>query len=75
MSSDVKGLLSKAAWLTTAIGSINWGLRALGFDLFSIDFIRTNLGMLEAPVYYLFGAAGIFSLVMFFTCCCSESCK
>ena len=69
MSSEVKGLLSKAAWLLTAIGSINCGLKALGYDLFSIEFIKSNLGMLEMPVYYLIGLAGVYSLVMFFTGC------
>lgn len=67
--SEIKGLLSKASWLLTALGSVNYGLKAFGFDLFNIDFIRSNLGMLELPVYYLLGLAGVYSLVSFFTGC------
>ncbi|MEX0849761.1 MAG: DUF378 domain-containing protein [Candidatus Dependentiae bacterium] len=73
MDSHVKGLLTKATWLLTAIGGINWGLVPLGLDLFSLDFVRNNLGALAAPLYYLIGAAGLYSLVMFFLGC-GKSC-
>lgn len=67
--SHIKGLLSKATWILTALGSINWGLKPLSLDLFSIDFIRSALGGLEVPFYYLIGLAGVYSLVTFFTGC------
>ena len=67
--SEIKGLLGKASWLLTAFAGLNWGLKALGLDLFSLDFIRTSLGGLELPFYYILGLAGIYSLVAFFTGC------
>ncbi len=72
MSTNVKSLLGKATWIITALGSLNWGLLPLGFDFFNLPFIRDNLAQLQVPFYYLIGAAGLYSLVSFFTC--SDSC-
>lgn len=68
MNTDVKGLLGKVTWILTALGALNWGLLPLGLDLFNLPFIRDNLGGLQVPFYYLIGAAGLYSLVSFFTC-------
>lgn len=71
---EIKAILSKASWILTALGSINWGLKPFNFDLFSIDFIRSSLGMVETPFYYLIGLAGLYSLITFFTGC-GDSCE
>jgi len=64
MSKEVKDLLGKVSWLLTAIGALNWGLVPLGYDLFNLPFIRDNLAALQAPLYYLIGLAGLYSLVL-----------
>ncbi len=69
MKSPLCGLLSKASWVVTALASVNQGLVGLGFDLFATNFFRTNLDMLKMPLLLLIGAAGVWSLVAFFTCC------
>lgn len=72
MKSPLMRTLMDAALLLTAICAINQGLMVLGYDL---------MASLPAsvPMYlnYIFGAAGVYSLVMFFMgCCCHEgSCK
>ncbi len=75
MSSSTKGLLMRVSWMLAAIGAINWGLVPLGLNLFNLPFLSDNLGKLQVPFYYLIGAAGIYSLVSFFTfITCRESC-
>jgi uncharacterized membrane protein YuzA (DUF378 family) len=73
MSTDVKSVLGKVTWILTALGSINWGLVPFGYSLFSLPFVQENLGQLQDPFYFLIGAAGLYSLITFFTC--SDSCS
>jgi len=69
MKSPLCGLLSKASWVITALAAVNQGLGAFKFNLFTTNFFRTNLSALEMPLLLLIGAAGVWSLVAFFTCC------
>ncbi len=66
--SPLCGILSKASWVITALASVNQGMHLFGFNLFATDFFRSNLGPLHNPLLFLIGAAGVWSLVCFFTC-------
>jgi len=59
----MKKIICWIVWVLMVIGSINWGLVALGKSLFGMAFFPTGLIM---PVQYLVGLAGLASLVMFF---------
>lgn len=67
MKSPLMKTLMDAAILLTAVCAINQGLQAFQYDL---------MAMLPAAVAgyagYVFGAAGVYSLVMFFMGCCHE---
>ena len=68
MKSPLGGLLSKASWVITALASLNQGLTVFDFNLFATSFFRNNLSALYTPLLLLIGAAGVWSLVCFFTC-------
>ena len=63
----MKDLLTKSSWVLTALASLNIGLKPLGLDVLTTDFVQTNLAALITPLHYLIGLAGLFSLVLFFT--------
>ncbi len=69
MISSIRRLLNRLSWVLCAIGGINWGLVPLGLDLFSLDIVRNNLNFLQTPLYYLIGAAGLYSFITFFVGC------
>lgn len=64
-------IFAKAVWVITAIASLNIGLAALGFDLFTM----IGLGSLMKPLGLLIGAAGAASLAMLFMPCGSNCCE
>lgn len=57
---DMK-MLHMAAFLLTAIGAINWGLTALGFNV--VNMLLGSMTGLETIVYLLVGASGVYILV------------
>ena len=57
--------LGMIVWIITAIGALNWGLDALGYNLFNLHFIEANLAHLIMPFKYIFGICGALSIVMF----------
>ena len=67
-------LVGSIVWLVTALGCVQHGLLALGYDPF------TMMGMAHWAKYVLiiYGIAGVISLLMFFmsggNCCGSCSC-
>lgn len=75
----LKRFLSNLTWLITAFGSIHLGLKALGYDMFTHTIFQTTLQSWVTPIHYVIGAAGVFSLVMYFSAmscsCCSSSDK
>lgn len=54
----------KTALVLSAIGAINWGLDALGFNL--VNLLLGSIPMLEMIVYYLVGLCGIYALYAVF---------
>jgi uncharacterized membrane protein YuzA (DUF378 family) len=52
--------LHMVAFLLTAIGAINWGLTALGFNL--VNMLLGSMPGLETIVYLLVGASGVYIL-------------
>jgi uncharacterized membrane protein YuzA (DUF378 family) len=54
-------MLHMVAFLLTAIGAINWGLTALGFNL--VNMILGGMPGLETIVYLLVGASGVYVLL------------
>ena len=61
----MKKFLGPLVWIITAIGAINWGLDALGYNIFLMR------PLVSVPSFvYLFklfvGLTGIVSLAMFF---------
>jgi uncharacterized membrane protein YuzA (DUF378 family) len=74
MKSPALRALAGIVWVITAIGCIHIGLLALGYNLLGIQF----LAGLTKPIEYIFGAAGVISLLLFFmhsaTCKCNGSC-
>lgn len=79
MKSPLMRFVGMLVWLLTALCALHEGLMALGYDLYSY------VGLTAHPeaakiVSYVFGVAGLISLVMFvgaLTCrgcgCCSKS--
>jgi len=72
----MKSMLGQVVWLLTALGSIHLGLIGLGFNFLNLPFIQENLAMLIVPLHYVFGVAGVLSLVMMMQGSCgSGSCN
>ena len=71
----MKSLLGQAVWLLTAIGSIHLGLIGLGFNFLNMPFIQENLAAFIIPLHYVFGVAGVLSLVMMMQSCSGGTCK
>jgi len=69
----MKSMLGQVVWLLTAIGSIHLGLIGLGFNFLNLPFIQENLAMLIVPLHYVFGVAGVLSLVMMMQSCACKS--
>ena len=65
----MKSLLGQAVWLITAIGSIHLGLIGLGFNWLELPFVQNNLAALIIPLHYVFGIAGVLSLIMMMQGC------
>jgi uncharacterized membrane protein YuzA (DUF378 family) len=65
-------LVGKAAWLITALASIQVGaLAVFGFNSFS--YVPESLQFIVMPIYCLYLIAGIYSFVMLFMHCrCCE---
>jgi len=57
-------VLGLVVWLLTAIGALNWGLEALGYNIFNMNFIEMNLASAIMPLKYIIGIAGLISLLM-----------
>lgn len=55
-----------AAWVITALVSVNFGLTAFGYDFFTLPMVEQNLANLINPIKYIILAAGILSLVALF---------
>jgi hypothetical protein len=53
------------SWPVTALASIHIGLKALGYDITDMDFIRTNLAFLYQWMPYVVGIAGVLSAISF----------
>lgn len=49
------------AFLLTAVGAINWGLTALGYNL--VNMLLGGMPGLESIVYLLVGASGVYVLM------------
>ncbi len=62
----MKGFLGMTAWLLASIGALNWGLDAVGWNLFYLQpfLMLTPKGILIFK--YAVGVAGLFSLILFF---------
>jgi uncharacterized membrane protein YuzA (DUF378 family) len=61
----MKGFLGMTAWLLTIIGALNWGLDAIGWNLFYTPLL---LWMTPTGIYAFkiaVGVAGLFSLILF----------
>ena len=61
----MKKLIEMISWFLVSIGSINWGLDAMGYNLFYTR-IFMMMPAVITPLKYLIGIAGIISLVLFF---------
>lgn len=51
-------------WLFASIGAINWGLDAMGYNLFNYPFFAVSYPGLVMPLKYVIGLAGVISLLM-----------
>lgn len=60
--------LAGASWLITALGSLHVGLQELGYNLLSHPMLMGSSHIFG----YVFGLAGLVSLVMFVMHCCGE---
>jgi uncharacterized membrane protein YuzA (DUF378 family) len=54
-------MLHMVAFLLTAVGAINWGLTALGYNL--VNMLLGGMPGLESIVYLLVGASGVYVLM------------
>lgn len=75
MHSPVMRIVNMATWLLTSIGAINWGLEALGYNIFDFNFVQTNLMMLVNPFKIVVGIAGVLTLVHFGMHCSAKHCS
>lgn len=71
--------IGKVACLLVVVGAINWGLVGLGWLAGGADWnvVHMLLGQwmkVEAVVYVLVGAAGVYKVVMCSKCCKGGSC-
>lgn len=73
MHSPVMKAVGTAIWVIVAIGAINWGLDALGYNIFTTNFVQMNLAQFIYPIKLIIGVAGLLSLVMF-TMHCMRGC-
>jgi uncharacterized membrane protein YuzA (DUF378 family) len=76
MKSPLCKFVGMAAWLLTALCATHEGLMALGYDVWA----KLGIGAETAKMLaYVFGVAGVVSLVMFFMmlfsrrCCCGSN--
>lgn len=71
--------ISLLAWFLTALGAINWGLEAAGYNLFETHFVMSNMAHLIPTFQYIIGISGLISLLMLFDVIArhsrGESCK
>jgi len=67
-------IVAMCAWLLTALGAINWGLKPLGHNLVERLGSMTSMSIVD-PLYYIIGVAGVISLLMLFMACGSKNCK
>jgi len=58
----MKNIVTWLVWILMVVGSVNWGLDAMGMSLFTLP-VLSNLQVL---IKYLVGLAGVTSLVMYF---------
>ena len=73
MHSPAMKAVGTAIWIIVAIGAINWGLDALGYNIFNMPFVQMNLTQFVYPFKLIIGAAGLLSLIMF-TMHCMRGC-
>jgi hypothetical protein len=68
MKSPAMHFIGAAACVISSIGAIHIGLLAMGYNLLNMQFLMG----LARPIEYLFGIAGVISLVLFimYGCCC-----
>lgn len=71
MGSHGGKLVAHIVWFVTAIGAIHLGLMAAGYNL--IDTL--HLGHLARTIDYIFGIAGVLSLIMLVMCMTSSCCR
>lgn len=75
MHSPAMKLVGSVLWVIVAIGAINWGLDALGYNIFTTNFVQMNLGAFIKAAKLVIGAAGVLSLVYFAMHCGSRHCS
>ncbi|MGA9530735.1 MAG: hypothetical protein WBQ73_02490 [Candidatus Babeliales bacterium] len=63
MCSPLGRMIGKVTWLITALAAIHLGALVYGYDFFLSPLMQNNLHTLIVPIHYLFGLAGIVSLV------------
>lgn len=60
-------LLFTIFFLITAIGSINWGFHAIGYNIVEMFFMtKKELSITGKGIYYLFMISSFISLIIFF---------
>jgi len=69
----MKSLLGQAVWLITALGCVHLGL--IGLDINVLTYLPMNVETLIRPIHYVFGVAGILSLVMMMQSCSGGTCS
>jgi len=70
----MKSLLTHTVWLITALGSIHLGLIGLGYNVLQQPFFVTNLAQFIVPIHYVFGIAGVLSIIMMMQSCKGDTC-
>lgn len=74
MRSPVVKVLFSVVWFLTAVAAIHIGLMAMGYNMLSMHILAN----FAKPLEYIFGIAGVISLLLFFmhtaTCKCNGNC-
>ncbi len=58
-------MLGMACWALCSIGALNWGLDAMGQNLFHLGIFQYQLAGMVVPLKYLIGLCGAYSLVQY----------
>ena len=74
MHSPLVKIIAMLAWLLSALAAIHLGLLGIGINLWESDFVVRTLPWLMRPAHYIFGIAGLISLIMFVMSLTSPHC-